>query len=286
MTSDPPGSYPLLPPGFRFGTSTAAYQIEGATTEDGRGPSIWDTFCAEPGRIADGSSGAVACDHYHRVEEDVALMKALGTGGYRLSLSWSRIMPDGRTVNEAGLAFYDRLLDTLVAHGIAPMVTLYHWDLPQALEDDGGWLNRETVDRFAEYAAVVAERFVDRVAAEEHRLQEHAVPQAVEDLAGAHVGVVVGGRPHGRVVVGAADAGRPVPAQLDGGAAVREQQVVGRPQGVEHQGAAGRVQAEPVAEQRGDVGLVDGDPVLDPVDEALGDDRGVRSHSHADIFTA
>lgn len=168
MTTDPPGSFPQLPPGFGFGTSTAAYQIEGAATEDGRGPSIWDTFCDEPGRIVDGSSGAVACDHYHRYEEDVALMEALGAGGYRLSLSWSRIMPDGRTVNEAGLAFYDRLLDALVARGIAPMVTLYHWDLPQALEDEGGWLNRETVDRFAEYAALVGARFVDRV--------EHWIP--------------------------------------------------------------------------------------------------------------
>jgi beta-glucosidase len=153
-----------MPEGFRFGTSTAAYQIEGGATEGGRGPSIWDTFTAEPGRIADGSTGAVACDHYHRYAEDVALMARLGTRDYRLSLSWSRIMPDGRTVNEAGLAFYDRLLDELLAHEIAPMVTLYHWDLPQALEDDGGWLNRETVDRFAEYAAVVGERFVDRVA--------------------------------------------------------------------------------------------------------------------------
>ena len=163
MTTDPPGSFPHLPPGFRFGTSTAAYQIEGAATEDGRGPSIWDTFCAEPGRISDGSSGAVACDHYHRYEEDVALMAELGAGGYRLSLSWSRIMPDGRTVNEAGLAFYDRLLDSLVAHGIAPMVTLYHWDLPQALEDAGGWTSRATAERFGEFAAVVTDALGDRV---------------------------------------------------------------------------------------------------------------------------
>ncbi len=189
MTSDPLGSFPLLPPGFRFGTSTAAYQIEGGATEGGRGPSIWDTFCAEPGRISDGSSGAVACDHYHRFEEDVALMQRLGAPGYRLSLSWSRIMPDGRTVNEAGLAFYDRLLDTLVAHGIAPMVTLYHWDLPQALEDEGGWLNRETVDRFAEYAAVVGARFVDRV--------EHWIPvnePNVASLLGYGLGIHAPGR--------------------------------------------------------------------------------------------
>jgi beta-glucosidase len=179
----------MLPPGFRFGTSTAAYQIEGAATEGGRGPSIWDTFSAEPGRISDGSTGEVACDHYHRYEEDVALMAELGTEGYRLSLSWSRIMPDGRTVNEAGLAFYDRLLDTLVTHGIKPMVTLYHWDLPQALEDDGGWLNRETVDRFAEYAAVVGARYVDRV--------EHWIPinePNVASLLGYGLGLHAPGR--------------------------------------------------------------------------------------------
>ena len=161
--------FPQLPPGFRFGTSTAAYQIEGAADEDGRGPSIWDTFSSQEGRIVDGSSGAVACDHYHRFEEDVALMKRLGTKGYRLSLSWPRIQPTGRgPANEKGLEFYDRLIDTLLANDIAPMVTLYHWDLPQALEDDGGWLNRETVDCFAAYAAIVAERYADRV--------EHWIP--------------------------------------------------------------------------------------------------------------
>ena len=159
----------MLPPGFRFGTSTASYQIEGAVAEDGRGPSIWDTFTAEPGRVVDGSSGEVACDHYHRVDEDVALMKELGTGGYRFSIAWPRIQPTGRgPANEKGLAFYDRLIDTLLEHGQQPMVTLYHWDLPQALEDDGGWLNRDTVDRFADYAAIVGERFADRV--------EHWIP--------------------------------------------------------------------------------------------------------------
>ena len=159
----------MLPPGFRFGTSTASYQIEGAAGEDGKGPSIWDTFTAQPGRIVDGSSGAVACDHYHRFREDVALMERLGAGGYRLSLSWPRIQPTGRgPANAAGLDFYDRLLDELLEHGVQPMVTLYHWDLPQALEDDGGWINRGTVDRFAEYAAIVGERFGDRV--------EHWIP--------------------------------------------------------------------------------------------------------------
>ena len=159
-----PSPYPQLPPGFRFGTSTAAYQIEGAAGEDGRGPSIWDTFAAQPGRIKDGSTGEVACDHYHRYAEDVALMKRLGVGGYRLSLSWPRIQPTGAGApNEKGLDFYDRLIDTLLEAGVQPMVTLYHWDLPQALEDDGGWLNRATIDRFAEFAAIVGERYVDRV---------------------------------------------------------------------------------------------------------------------------
>ncbi|MFC6287137.1 GH1 family beta-glucosidase [Nocardioides sp. GCM10027113] len=161
--------FPQLPPGFRLGTSTASYQIEGAVDEDGRGPSVWDTFCAEPGRIKDGSSGAVACDHYHRWEEDVALMKRLGVGGYRLSVAWPRIQPTGSgPANQKGLDFYDRLLDGLLEAGVQPMVTLFHWDLPQALEDDGGWLNRATVDRFAEYAGIVGEAFADRV--------EHWVP--------------------------------------------------------------------------------------------------------------
>ena len=165
----PADGLPVLPPGFRFGTSTASYQIEGAAAEDGKGPSIWDTFTAKPGTISDGSSGAVACDHYHRYAEDVALMKRLGAGGYRLSVSWPRIQPEGGgPANAAGLAFYDRLVDELLANDIAPMVTLYHWDLPQALEDDGGWLNRDTVDRFAEYAAILGERLADRV--------EHWIP--------------------------------------------------------------------------------------------------------------
>jgi len=157
--------WPRLPAGFTFGTSTASYQIEGAVGEDGRGPSIWDTFCAEPGRINDGSSGAVACDHYHRYADDVALMARLGAQGYRFSIAWPRIQPTGSgEVNERGLAFYDRLVDAVLAHDIAPMATLYHWDLPQAQEDRGGWMDRDTAWRFAEYAGVVAERLGDRVA--------------------------------------------------------------------------------------------------------------------------
>ncbi len=138
-------------------------------TADGRGPSIWDTFAAEPGRIIDGSTAAQACDHYHRTAEDVALMKGLGTSGYRFSIAWSRVIPTGSgAVNKAGLDFYDKLVDDLLAAGQQPMATLYHWDLPQSLEDDGGWLNPATPARFAEYAAVVGERLADRV--------EHWVP--------------------------------------------------------------------------------------------------------------
>ena len=160
---------PQLPPGFRFGTSTASYQIEGAASVDGKGPSIWDTFSHEAGRIVDGSTGDEACDHYHRYAEDVALMKQLGAGGYRLSVSWPRIQPTGSgPANAKGLAFYDRLVDELLANDVQPMVTLYHWDLPQALQDDGGWLNRATVDRFADYAAIVGEALGDRV--------EHWIP--------------------------------------------------------------------------------------------------------------
>jgi beta-glucosidase len=161
--------FPHLPQGFEFGASTASYQIEGATHEDGRGASIWDTFCAEPGRIVDGSSGDVACDHYHRYAEDVALMKGLGLDGYRFSIAWPRIQPEGSgRPNPSGLDFYDRLIDELLAQGIKPMATLYHWDLPQALEDNGGWLNRDTSQRFAEYATLVGMRFADRI--------EHWVP--------------------------------------------------------------------------------------------------------------
>ncbi|MBO0846536.1 MAG: beta-glucosidase [Nocardioides sp.] len=164
-----PVPHPLLPPGFRFGASTAAYQIEGAATEDGRGPSIWDTFSHEPGRVADGATGDVACDHYHRLDEDLDLMQQLGLGGYRFSIAWPRIQPTGSgPANPKGLDFYERLVDGLLARDIQPMATLYHWDLPQALEDDGGWLRRDTAERFAEYAALVGERLSDRV--------EHWIP--------------------------------------------------------------------------------------------------------------
>ncbi|MFC5289456.1 GH1 family beta-glucosidase [Actinokineospora guangxiensis] len=152
----------MFPEGFLWGAASAAYQVEGAVDEDGRGVSVWDTFTARPGVVRDGDTGRVACDHYHRYREDVALLRDLGVGAYRFSVAWPRVVPAGE-VNPAGLDFYDRLVDELVGAGIAPAVTLFHWDLPQHLEDAGGWLDRDTPHRFAEYAAVVAERLGDRV---------------------------------------------------------------------------------------------------------------------------
>ena len=149
---------------FVWGVSTSSYQIEGAANEDGRGPSIWDTYCREPGRIANGDTGDVACDHYHRYAEDIALMRNLGVEAYRFSVAWPRVMPAGSgAANEAGLAFYDRLIDGLLAAGIEPWLCLYHWDLPQALGDRGGWTNRECVQWFADYAALIGRRYGDRV---------------------------------------------------------------------------------------------------------------------------
>ncbi|MGC5016135.1 GH1 family beta-glucosidase [Streptosporangium sp. DT93] len=155
----------LFPPGFRWGVATASYQIEGATGEDGRAPSIWDTFARTSGRVHLGQTGDVACDHYHRYAEDVALMRELGLGTYRFSVAWPRVRPDGTgPVNPRGLDFYDRLVDALLASGIEPMATLYHWDLPQVLEDRGGWTVRETAHHFADYATAVHDRLGDRVA--------------------------------------------------------------------------------------------------------------------------
>ncbi|MFI7650882.1 GH1 family beta-glucosidase [Micromonospora sp. NPDC049460] len=155
---------PEFPAGFRWGVSTSAYQIEGGVGEDGRGPSIWDTFAHDPGRVADGSTGDVACDHYHRHAEDVALLAGLGVSAYRFSVAWPRVRPTGDgPVNAAGLDFYDRLVDDLLAHDIDPVATLFHWDLPQPLEDAGGWLARDTAHRFAEYADATAARLGDRV---------------------------------------------------------------------------------------------------------------------------
>jgi beta-glucosidase len=149
---------------FLWGTATASYQIEGAATADGRGPSVWDTFAHEPGRVREGHTGDVACDHYHRWQEDLELMGGLGVNSYRFSIAWPRVQPDGEGApNQAGLDFYDRLVDGLCARGVVPAATLFHWDLPQALQDRGGWLARDTAARLADYAAVVAERLADRV---------------------------------------------------------------------------------------------------------------------------
>lgn len=155
------GSFPAS---FTWGTATAAYQIEGAPTEGGKGPSIWDTFSRVPGAIIDGSTGDVADDHYHRVSEDVSLMAGLGVDAYRFSIAWPRIQPTGAgPANAAGLGFYRDLAETLLSKGITPWATLYHWDLPQALEDGGGWLERDTAYRFADYAALVADELGDVV---------------------------------------------------------------------------------------------------------------------------
>ncbi|MEN8661481.1 MAG: GH1 family beta-glucosidase [Lentimonas sp.] len=154
-----------FPKDFTWGVAAAAYQIEGAWNLDGKGPSIWDTFTASKnGQVRDHAHGQIACDHYHRYKEDIALMQQLGVDSYRLSLSWPRILPEGvGRVNSAGLDFYSRLCDELIAAGIRPFVTLYHWDLPQTLSDKGGWINRDIADWFAEYASVVAEALGDRV---------------------------------------------------------------------------------------------------------------------------
>ncbi len=153
-----------FPPGFIWGSATSSYQIEGAPTADGKSPSIWDIFCREEGRIADRSTGDRACEHYERYADDVQLMKELGFSAYRFSMAWTRVLPQGSgAVNEAGLDFYDRLVDELLAAGITPFPTLYHWDLPQALEETGGWVNRDTAYAFADYAAAAVARLGDRI---------------------------------------------------------------------------------------------------------------------------
>ena len=155
-----------FPKGFVWGTASSAYQIEGAVTADGRGRSVWDTFSHTPGRTANGDTGDVACDHYHRYAEDVGLMQALGVGAYRFSTAWPRIQPTGSgAANPAGLDFYDRLVDAVLAAGIEPWICLHHWDLPQALEDAGGWRNRDTALRFGESTHITMRKLGDRVRA-------------------------------------------------------------------------------------------------------------------------
>lgn len=164
MTSHVPLSRAAFPADFTFGVATASYQIEGAIAADGRVPSIWDTFSATPGAVVGGDTGEIACDHYHRYPADVTLMRDLGVDAYRFSLAWPRILPvAGGAPNPSSIAFYDRVLDELLAAGITPWATLYHWDLPQEIEDAGGWPVRDTAYRFAEYAAVAADALGDRI---------------------------------------------------------------------------------------------------------------------------
>ncbi len=152
-----------FPSSFQWGVATSSYQIEGAVNEGGRAPSIWDTFSHQPGKVDNNDTGDVACDHYHRWQSDLDLIKALGVDAYRFSIAWPRVQPLGSGAwNPAGLAFYDRLTDGLLERGITPHVTLYHWDLPQALQDNGGWTSRDTAKRFADYAQTMAERLGDR----------------------------------------------------------------------------------------------------------------------------
>jgi beta-glucosidase len=162
--SSPSSAVRSFPPGFLWGAATSAYQIEGGWNADGKGESVWDRFAHTPGKILNGDTGDVACDHYHRYREDVELMRRLNLGSYRFSISWSRIQPDGHgSVNRAGLDFYDRLTDEILAAGIRPLPTLFHYDLPQALSDRGGWTVRDTAQRFADYAATVASALGDRI---------------------------------------------------------------------------------------------------------------------------
>ena len=162
MTDQSPLAFP---PGFTWGAATAAYQIEGAADADGKGLSVWDTFSHTPGKVRGGDTGDIACDSYHRYREDADLLSSLGLSAYRFSISWPRILPDGTgPVNQAGLDYYRALADALGERGIAATATLYHWDLPQALQDRGGWVSREVALRFADYAAVVGEALGDRVA--------------------------------------------------------------------------------------------------------------------------
>jgi beta-glucosidase len=153
-----------FPPSFLWGAATSAYQVEGSPLADGAGQSIWHRFVRTPGLVKDGDTGDVACDHYRRMQADVAMMKRMGLTAYRFSIAWARILPEGRgAVNEGGLGFYERLVDTLLESGIQPMATLYHWDLPAALDDRGGWLNPDIADWFADYASVMYKRLDDRV---------------------------------------------------------------------------------------------------------------------------
>jgi beta-glucosidase len=186
-----------FPTGFRWGVATSAYQVEGAVAEGGRGPSIWDTFSHTPGAVDNGDTGDVACDHYHRWREDLDLMAEIGIESYRFSVAWPRVMPDGRTVNQEGLDFYRRLVDGLVDRGIRPLMTLYHWDLPQSLDvgDGGGWLSRDLPDRFVDYTLVLGKALGDGV---------HAVTTLNEPWCSAYLGYASGEHAPGRTEDGLA----------------------------------------------------------------------------------
>ncbi len=185
----PTAAAKAFPADFVWGVATSAFQIEGAHDADGKGPSIWDTFCRQPGAIADGSNGDVACEHYARLDQDLDLIRDLGVDAYRFSVSWPRVRPTGDGAwNEAGLAFYERLVDGLLARGLKPYLTLNHWDLPQALQDRGGWGDRATVDRFVEYAVGIARRLGDKVVS----IATHNEPWVVAQL-GHEMGVFAPG---------------------------------------------------------------------------------------------
>ncbi len=180
----------VFPEGFTFGSATASYQVEGAAAQDGRLPSIWDTFSKTPGRVWNGDTGDVACDHYHRWEADLDLMAELGLGAYRFSIAWPRIVPEGTgAVNQAGIDFYSRLVDGLLDRGIRPVATLYHWDLPQALEDAGGWPVRATADAFERYAEIMGAALGDRI---------HTWTTLNEPWCSAYLGYGQGGHAPGR----------------------------------------------------------------------------------------
>lgn len=180
----------VFPEGFTFGSATASYQVEGAAAQDGRLPSIWDTFSKTPGRVWNGDTGDVACDHYHRWEADLDLMAELGLGAYRFSIAWPRIVPEGTgAVNQAGIDFYSRLVDGLLDRGIRPVATLYHWDLPQALEDAGGWPVRATADAFERYAEIMGTALGDRI---------HTWTTLNEPWCSAYLGYGQGGHAPGR----------------------------------------------------------------------------------------
>src|SRR5260370_1132704 len=260
---------PRFPDEFAWGVATSAYQIEGAVQEDGRGESVWDVFCRKPGAISGGDTGDVAADHFHRWNSDVGLMAELGLTAYRFSIAWPRVQPLGKgPANEPGVDFYDRLTDALLARGITPVPTLYHWDLPQPLEDQGGWLARDTAHRFAEDAALAAERLADRiplwitlnepfvVTAFGYALGIHAPGQALM-LGALRLGGAVGGGAvpgaRGARVGGAGDRGGP-----DGGATHGEGPL-GRaaPAGLRHRerllgerrGGSGRYRRRPAADR-------------------------------------